>query len=215
MEDIQHNMYDCNPELRDPDYKHMDEEKVKDAKALEDAMQLLFKDSVHSQLAATIMVVNLVATHTSITKKAANNIVSTFKCLLPPYNYLHGSLNQAKTLTKRVGLDFVNIDGCPNGCVLFDQESTKHLDRCPCCGSPRYRDMFHRTRSFKVLRHFLITPRLLRFYIIPLLSKLMRWYNKNKSRDGKVRYPVDSRAWKRLDTMDPSLCDTRVWRKRA
>lgn len=171
-------------------------------------MQLLYKDSAHSKLAATIMVVNLVATHTGITEKAADDILSTFKFLLPANNCLPSSLYQAKTMTKRLGLDFKNIEGCPKGCVLFDQEATKDLDRCPHCKSPRYRDMVHKIRPLKVLRHFPVTPRLLRFYRIPLLSKLMRWYNENKSRDGKVRYPADSRAWKRLDNMEQSLCDT-------
>ena len=198
-----------NPFPMDPDSIRLEEERVKDAKALEDAMQLLYKNSAHSKLAATIMVVNLVATHTGITEKAADDILATIKSLLPSSNCLPGSFYQAKTLTRRLGLDFKNIDGCPKGCVLFDEESTRNLDRCPNCNSPRYRDMAHRIRPLKVMRFFPVTPRLIRFYRIPVLSKLLRWHQENKSRDGKVRYPADSRAWKRLDSIDPSLCDTK------
>jgi hypothetical protein len=68
--------------------------------------------------------------------------------------------------------------------------------------------MFHKNRPLKVLRHFPITPRLQRFYRIPILSKLMRWHKENPSRDGKVRYPADSRAWKKLDTLHPDVFDT-------
>ena len=193
----------------DANSERLEEERVKDAKALEDAMQVLYKDPVHSKLAATIMVVNLVATHTGITEKAADDILATIKCLLPGNDCLPPSMYHAKTLTKRLGLDFKNIDGCLNGCVLFDEENTKSLDRCPRCDAPRYRDMLHRTRPLKVLRQFPVTPRLQRFYRIPVLSKLLRWHSENQSRDGKVRYPADSRAWKRLDTMDPALCNTK------
>ena len=203
----QHNNND-NPVPLNPDSERLEGERLKDAKALEDAMELLYKDSKHSKLAATIMVVNLVATHSGITEKAADDILATFKNLLPANNCLPGSMYQAKTLTRRLGLDFTNIDGCPQGCVLFDQEDTKNLDRCPKCHSSRYADMLHRTRPLKVLRQFPVTPRLVRFYRIPVLSKLMRWHDENKSRDGKVRYPADSRAWRKLDNMDPSLCDT-------
>ena len=154
------------------------------------------------------MVVNLVAMHSGITEKAADDIFATLKSLLPPDNCLPSSLYQAKTLTKRLGLDFRNIDGCLNGCVLFDLPDLKNLDRCPNCSAPRFKDMFNRNRPLKVLRFFPPTPRLQRFFRIPVLAKLMRWHKENQSTDGKVRYPADSMAWKALDNMDPSIFDT-------
>ena len=190
------------------DTAKLEEERLKDARALEDAMKLLFNGSKHTKLGATVMLVNLVATHPGITEKAADDIMATMKNLLPPDNCLPGSLYQAKTLTKRLGLDFKNIDGCINGCSLFDQVETKDLDRCPKCQAPRFKDMFNRTRPLKVLRQFRITPRLQRIFRIPVLSKLMRWHKENPSSDGKVRYPADSRAWKHLDNMDPQIFDT-------
>ena len=171
-------------------------------------MRNLFAGSTNSNLGATVMIVNLVATHPCITEKAADDIFATMKCLLPGDNNLPGSLYQAKSLTNRLGLGFSNIDGCCNGCVLFDKPDKKDMDMCPICQSPRYKDMFHRTRPLKVLRYFKLTPRFQRYFRIPILSKLMRWHKENESTDGKVRYPADSIAWKGLDTMDPELCET-------
>ena len=188
--------------------ENLDEERVKDAKALEEAMCQLFQGSTNTKLGATVMVVNLVATHTGITEKAADDIFATMRCLLPQDNCLPASLYQAKTLTKRLGLDFRNIDGCPNGCVLFDEPDMRDLDRCPTCSAPRYKDMFNRNRPLKVLRFFPPTPRLQRFFRIPVLAKLMRWHKENESTDGKVRYPADSMAWKAFDNMDPAVFDT-------
>ena len=199
-------LIDCTRQR--PRCENNDEERVKDAKALEEAMRLLYQGSTTSKLGATVMVVNLVATHTGITEKAADDIFATLKSLLPPDNCLPALLYQAKSLTKRLGLDFKNIDGCPNGCVVFDQPHTIHLDMCPTCSAPRFKDMFNRIRPLKVLRFFPPTPRLQRFFRIPILAKLMRWHKENESTDGKVRYPADSLAWKTLDTIDPAVFDT-------
>ena len=193
----------------DIDSERLEEDRVKDAKAIEDAMRSLFDKSRHTKLGATVMLVNLVATHTGITEKAADDILATFKCLLPEDNCLPASLYQAKTLTRRLGLDFRNIEGCPNGCVLFDSEETKNLDRCPKCNAGRYKDMFHLIRPLKVLRQFRITPRLQRYYRIPVLNKLLRWHKENLSRDGKVRFPADTAAWKHLDTLPETVFDTK------
>ena len=101
------------------DQDKLEEERIKDAKALEDAMCLLYPGSKHSKLGSTIMLVNLVATHQGVTEKAADDLFATVNCLLPPGNTLPTSMYQAKSLTKRLGLEFQNIDGCPTGCVLF------------------------------------------------------------------------------------------------
>ena len=190
------------------EHNDLEEERVKDAKALEDAMLMLYNGSLNTKLGATVMLVNLIATHCGFTEKAADDMFATVKALLPGDNCLPASLYQAKTLTKRLGLDFQNIHGCPTGCVLFDQPDTMDLERCPKCGAPRYKDMLHKSRPLKVLRFFRVTPRLQRFYRTPILSKLMRWHKENESRDGKVRYPADSQAWKYLDNMNPEIFDT-------
>ena len=78
---------DDRPEQRG-DYKpyadsnQVEDERVKDAKALEDAMRLLYDGSRHSKLGATVMTVNLVATHSGITEKATDDLLATIQCLL-------------------------------------------------------------------------------------------------------------------------------------
>ena len=145
-------------------YDSLETERAKDAKALEEAMQLLNTGSSTMNLGAAVMLVNLVATHPGITDRAADDLFATVRSLLPLDNTLPVSSYQAKTLTRRLGLDFKNIDGCPSGCVLFDEEGREDLDRCPVCNCPQYRDMLWRTKPLKVMRFFPVTPRLQRFY---------------------------------------------------
>ncbi|KAG0574779.1 hypothetical protein KC19_VG290500 [Ceratodon purpureus] len=75
------------------------------------------------------MLVNLIATHPGFTEKAADDMFATITCLLPFDNCLPASLYQAKNLTKRLGLDFRNIDGYPSGCMLFDLSRQGNRDR--------------------------------------------------------------------------------------
>ena len=64
-----------NPRWREPtaeECKRLKDERIRDSKALEDAMGLVYPGAGHTKLAATIMVVNLVATHSCIIEKAAD-----------------------------------------------------------------------------------------------------------------------------------------------
>ena len=82
------NLQDNHHEYLNTD--RLEEERIKDVKALEDAMRNLFAGSSNSNLGATVMLVNLVATHLGITEKAADDIFATMKHLLPPDNNLPG-----------------------------------------------------------------------------------------------------------------------------
>jgi len=99
------------------------------AAALEDAMRSLYPGSASTKLAATIMITNICAVH-SVTNKMADDMLAFFKHLLPPSNTLPPSMYHAKTLTRRLGLDFKNIHCCPAGCVLFRGEY-EYLSKCP------------------------------------------------------------------------------------
>ncbi|KAG0571723.1 hypothetical protein KC19_VG037100 [Ceratodon purpureus] len=109
------------------DNEQLEIERLKDAQTLGDAMRLLYEGSKNTKLGPTMMLVNLVATHPGISDKAADDILATFKCLLPDDNCLPAWMYQANSLTKRLRLDFCNIDGCPKRCVLYDQEKTRNL----------------------------------------------------------------------------------------
>lgn len=64
----------------------------------------------------------------------------------------------------------------------------------------------------KVLRHFPLIPRVQRMFRSPMISKLLRWHDENRSSrdggDGLVRHPCDSKAWRHFHTnVDPSFGD--------
>ena len=149
------------------------------------------------------MILNLKAMHPAMTDALADDIIGTFKQMLQQ-NCLPSSLYEVKKFTTQLGLTFDNIDGCPNGCVLYDQDHTRLRDSCPVCLHPRCGDMERKTRPLKVLRHFHLIPHLQRMFRTPTLSKLMRWHYENKSSDGKVRFPADSH----LENIPPAEFDT-------
>jgi hypothetical protein len=52
------------------------------------------------------------------------------KHLLPKDNLLPPSMYVAKSLTRKVGLDYKHIHACVNGCILF-QKQYETLEACP------------------------------------------------------------------------------------
>ena len=55
----------------------------------------------------------------------------------------------------------------------------------------------------KVLRHFLLIPRLQRLYMTKDSVKDMRWHKERRIDDGKLRHPADTDAWKHVDNTYP------------
>ena len=48
----------------------------------------------------------------------------------------------------------------------------------------------------KILRHFLLIPRLKRLYMSSKIAPLMRWHAERRKEDGRLRHPADAYAWK-------------------
>ena len=90
---------------------------------------------------------------------------------------------------------------------MFCQEHSEAL-RCPKRGGPWYRYEHEKMFPLKVLRHFLVIPRLQRMFFSTCLFKLLLWHSENRSdREGKDNiacHPCDSKAWKHFDeNVDP------------
>ncbi len=51
----------------------------------------------------------------------------------------------------------------------------------------------------KVLRYFPLIPRLKMIYASSKTASLMRWHDEGRTRDGMLRHPADSLAWKAFD----------------
>ncbi|WVZ58411.1 hypothetical protein U9M48_008687 [Paspalum notatum var. saurae] len=71
------------------------------------------------------------------------------------------------------------------------------MDKCPVCAKKR--------APRKILRYFPLTPRLERLYMRELTSLEMRWHKVGLVRDGKLRRPADSMAWKHVDHLYPDF----------
>ncbi|XP_071739517.1 uncharacterized protein [Rutidosis leptorrhynchoides] len=125
----------------------------------------------------------------------------------PPDNTIPKSYYETKKWMKKIGLGYEAIHACKNDCCLFYKEY-KDLDNCPICEESRWKA--ERTTgkkvANKVLRYFPITPRLKRLYSSRHTAKYMTWHVTGQCKEeGKMRHPVDGRAWKEIDQRYPDF----------
>ncbi|XP_057723958.1 uncharacterized protein LOC130939908 [Arachis stenosperma] len=123
------------------------------------------------------------------------------------------SSNKAKNMVKDLGLDYENIDACPNDYMLYWNEyindSVFHI-----CRESRYNqtptmegneddfalpNKVHKV-AVKTLRYFSLIPRLKRLFMCPNTAEALRWHDKQRLKDGCIRHLADGQAWKNLDT---------------
>jgi hypothetical protein len=126
------------------------------------------------------------------------------KHLLPKDNLLPPNMYAAKSLTRKVGLDYKHIHACVNGCILF-RKQYETLEACPKCGATWYKKFGRSLVPQKVVRHFPLIPRLLHMYRARHTSEMMTWHARNKSIDGKVRHVLNSKAWQHIDNTWPDF----------
>ena len=176
-----------------------------DPRVLEDAIEELYHGAKSSILAATILIMTLCTIH-GVSNQFADQLFILFReHLLPSENMLPKNLHAAKVLIQKLGLNYNTIHACQAGCVLF-RGQYEGATSCPKCNRPRYRDEAKKQRPWKVLRQFPLIPRLRRMFRTPTISELMVWHAKNKSTDGLVRHPCDSKAWKHIhENLDTSF----------
>ncbi len=175
-----------------------------DLVVLEDAMKELYAGAKCTKLGATIFLVNLCRVHGVMNKFANELFAFLHQHLLPKPNCLVGSYYAAKTLTRKLGLNYKVIHTCAKRCVLFKRE---HIDVicCPKCDEPCHRDESNKLLLVKMLCHFLIIPKLQRMYRTPTLFELMEWHSKNSSPNGLVKHPCDSKGWKHVHEKFPNF----------
>ena len=137
-----------------------------DPQAVEEAIRPLYRGARCSQLAATILLMNLCIVH-GVTNGFADEMFTILSAhLLPTENVLPKNYYAAKALTGKLGLSSNSIRACDKGCVLFRGQHLQAI-RCPKCGGPRYQDETRRKIPVKVLRHFPLIPRLQRMFRSP------------------------------------------------
>jgi hypothetical protein len=148
--------------------------------ALEEAIQPLYRGARCTQLAATILLMNLCTVH-GVTNGFADEMFTILNAhILPKENVLPKNYYAARSLTGKLGLSYNSIHACDKGCMLFRGEHAQ-ATHCPKCGGPRFLDETRRKIPVKVLRYFPLIPRLQRMFRSPSISKLMLWHSENKS----------------------------------
>ncbi|GJS44979.1 protein kinase, ATP binding site-containing protein [Tanacetum coccineum] len=91
---------------------------------------------------------------------------------LPPSYYA------IKKTFKMIGLGYESIHACVNDCFLFRGEDHKDKQFCPVCNTSRWKDSNTLGKKVpkKVLRYFMIIPRLQRLYKSSHTAKEMTWH---------------------------------------
>ncbi|XP_029146011.1 uncharacterized protein [Arachis hypogaea] len=128
-----------------------------------------------------------------------NALLGLLKEVLPDGEKLPSSYYNTKKMVKGLRLKYERIHACPNDCMLFRNElANKNINECSVCGASRWKNNKKKIPA-KVLRYFPLKPRLQRLFMSSRTSKLMRWHHDERNKDGTLRHPADSEAWKSFD----------------
>ncbi|KAJ9561926.1 hypothetical protein OSB04_007086 [Centaurea solstitialis] len=90
------------------------------------------------------------------------------------------SLYEMKKIIKNLGLSYEKIDACPNDYQATTSDNQNKI-------------------GAKVLRYFPLKPRLQRLFMSSKTVAFKRWHEESRTKDGCMRHPADSPAWKTFD----------------
>ncbi|XP_077237162.1 uncharacterized protein LOC143878814 [Tasmannia lanceolata] len=179
-------------------------------KLLEDAEQKLYPGSKFTKLSFLVRLFHIKCLN-GWSNKSFTMLLDLLKEALPDGETLPKSFYETKKIIKDLGLDYNKIDVCPNDCMLYWKEAANEF-KCRTCGASRWRtDAVHpddepsetstkgKKIPAKILRHFPLKPRLQRLYMSRKTASFMTWHDEGRTKDGILRHPADSTAWKTLD----------------
>ena len=96
---------------------------------------------------------------------------------LPQIQNFPSSHYQAKKLIMDLGIGYEKIHACPNDCILYWGEM-KEKDSCSKYATSRWKSETYKDKvPAKVMRFFLLIPRLRRTYMSSKISNDMRWHD--------------------------------------
>nr|XP_025662175.1 uncharacterized protein LOC112757838 [Arachis hypogaea] len=124
-------------------------------------------------------------------------VKDAFSCVNLPTTF-----DQAKKLIRKLSLDYVKIDACPNDCMLFEDEDPNNIQQtCSHCGASRWNSKKKKKKkqAAKVLRYFPLKPRLQRLFMCRKTAEHMLWHATGKGENDKMVHPRDGEAWKTFD----------------
>lgn len=179
-------------------------------KNLREAMSELYPGCVaFSVLRFVVKLFNLKIAH-GWTNQSFTELLQLLKIVLPHENKIPKNHYYADKIIRDLGLKYEKIDACRNDCILYWGKH-KLKDICPTCGVSRYKEqsvaqLKKGVRSpAKLLRYFPLTSRLRRLYSVEWVAKAMQWHKTGKLMPGKMRHPVDSAVWRKIDLKYPDF----------
>lgn len=86
---------------------------------MEEAVRDLYDGAPSTQLGATIFLKNLFSVHSITSRFIGDLLAGLHKYFLPANNSLPKTNYGLTNLLSTFGLDYVNIDACVRGCVLY------------------------------------------------------------------------------------------------
>jgi hypothetical protein len=137
--------------------------------------------------------------------------------LLPENSCLPSTFQDCKFIIKDLDFSYEKIHACPNDCILYRKEY-ENENTCPKCGASRYKERVAPKSKrkvsckvtsppipAKVLRYFPLKPRIKKLFMSSKTANLMKWHHEGRTKDGKLRHPADSLAWKTFDSLHPNF----------
>jgi len=92
--------------------------------------------SNHSELSVAVRMLSIKADY-NMPEECFNTLLQLMREIVPPDNRVPLDFYRTKKLVSKLGLGYVKIDCCINGCMLYYKDDENETE-CKFCGSPRY-----------------------------------------------------------------------------
>jgi hypothetical protein len=163
----------------------------------------------YTQLSASMVALSIKSDY-NMSQGCFNRMVQFMGDAMPSGNGMVPNFYQAKKSVTSLGLGVIQIDCCPNGCMLYrNADANDNVTTCKYCGTNRYKISSRRGIQKKValkkMWYFPITPRLQRLYSSIATASHMRWHFENHRKPGVLTHPSDGEAWKHFDSLHPQF----------
>ena len=208
VDDLGYSDFDDHPmELLDEAQEEFVDDPSKFDKLVRDADKPLFNGCLKQRLPTMVKFYNIKAEN-GVSDKCFSQFLASFKEILPLDNCFPESTYEVKKTLNCIGLKYEKIHACPNDCVLYRKEYAD-MDTCPECDSPRYKPNkskeIRKLIPQKVMWYLPLIPRLKRLYRSAEHSENLIWHETRRVKDGKLRHPADSQAWKKVNNLNPEF----------
>ncbi|CAH9097982.1 unnamed protein product [Cuscuta europaea] len=177
---------------------------------LKAADQPLYADCEgYSQLSAVTELMNIKSEY-NLPESCMSRLLQSFGGMLPRDHNLPDSYYKMKQLMSQLGPPCIEIDACPEGCMLFWKDDVA-LETCKFCGGERYKPVPHRRKkprkrsALSKLFYLPLAPRLQRMYASNATAKHMTWHVEHETKEGLMSHPSDCEAWRHFDRCHPQF----------